>query len=50
VKAVADSHGGRVELLDAAGGGARFVVTLPASEAEPVRSDRAAGVFPSREA
>jgi signal transduction histidine kinase len=49
VKAVADGHGGRVELLDAAGGGARFVVTLPASETQPVRSDRAAGVFPSRE-
>jgi two-component system, OmpR family, sensor kinase len=32
VKAVADAHGGRVELLDAAGGGARFVVTLPAGE------------------
>ena len=30
VKAVADSHGGGVELTDAEGGGARFVVTLPA--------------------
>jgi signal transduction histidine kinase len=29
VRAVAEAHGGRVELLNAAGGGARFVVTLP---------------------
>jgi two-component system, OmpR family, sensor kinase len=50
VKAVADAHGGRVELSEAAGGGARFVVTLPAIDAAPVRSDDAAGVFPSREA
>ena len=35
VKAVADAHGGRVELLDAEGGGARFVVTLPAGAAGP---------------
>jgi two-component system, OmpR family, sensor kinase len=47
VKAVADAHRGRVELLDAPGGGARFVVSLPVSEGEPVRSDRAATVFPS---
>jgi two-component system, OmpR family, sensor kinase len=33
VRAVADGHGGRVELRDAAGGGARFVVTLPAVSA-----------------
>ena len=33
VRAVADSHGGRVELLPAQGGGARFVVTLPATGA-----------------
>jgi two-component system, OmpR family, sensor kinase len=45
VKAVADAHGGRVELLDAPGGGARFVVTLPAAAIAPVRSDRAASVF-----
>ena len=45
VKAVADAHGGRVELLEADGGGARFVVHLPAAESEPVRSDRAATVF-----
>ena len=50
VKAVADAHGGRVELSDADGGGARFVVTLPATHAAPVRSDQAARVFPSREA
>jgi two-component system, OmpR family, sensor kinase len=50
VKAVADGHGGRVELLDADGGGARFVVTLPATDKQPVRSDRATTVFPSREA
>jgi signal transduction histidine kinase len=31
VRAVVDAHGGRVELLDAEGGGARFVVTLPAA-------------------
>jgi two-component system, OmpR family, sensor kinase len=50
VKAVADAHGGRVELSDATGGGARFVVTFPASDAEPVRSDDEARVFPSPEA
>jgi two-component system, OmpR family, sensor kinase len=33
VRAVVDAHGGRVELLDAGGGGARFVVTLPAASA-----------------
>jgi two-component system OmpR family sensor kinase len=51
VKAVADTHGGRVELSSADGGGARFVVRLPALDAAPgtVRSDEAAGVFPSRE-
>ena len=45
VKAVADAHGGRVELLQSDGGGARFVVRLPAAVEEPVRSDRAATVF-----
>jgi two-component system OmpR family sensor kinase len=50
VKAVADGHGGSVELLEAAGGGARFVVTLPAIDAKPVRSDRPTRVFGSREA
>jgi two-component system, OmpR family, sensor kinase len=34
VRAVVDAHGGRVELLDAEGG-ARFVVTLPASAPAP---------------
>ena len=50
VKAVADAHGGRVELSEADGGGARFRVTLPATDAAPVRSDEATRVFPSREA
>jgi two-component system OmpR family sensor kinase len=50
VKAVADAHGGRVELSEAAGGGARFVVRLPAIDEAPVRSDEGARVFPSREA
>jgi two-component system OmpR family sensor kinase len=45
VKAVTDAHGGRVELLDAPGGGARFVVSLPVGAPAPVRSDRAASVF-----
>ena len=47
VRAVADAHGGRVELLDAPGGGSRFVVRLPATAAAPVRSDGAASVFRS---
>jgi signal transduction histidine kinase len=34
VKAVADSHGGAVKLEIPAGGGARFVVTLPAAAAQ----------------
>jgi signal transduction histidine kinase len=34
VKAVADSHGGSVELETPPAGGARFVVTLPAAHAE----------------
>jgi two-component system, OmpR family, sensor kinase len=50
VKAVADAHGGRVELSDADGGGARFRVTLPATDAAPLRSDVATRVFPTREA
>jgi two-component system, OmpR family, sensor kinase len=45
VKAVADAHGGRVELLDAPGGGSRFVVSLPAAAGAPVRSDSGATVF-----
>jgi two-component system OmpR family sensor kinase len=47
VKAVADAHGGRVELLGALGSGARFVIRLPASEIGAVRSDPAASVLPS---
>ncbi|HEX8714112.1 MAG TPA: HAMP domain-containing sensor histidine kinase [Solirubrobacteraceae bacterium] len=38
VRAVAESHGGSVALASPPGGGARFVVTLPAHE-EPARSD-----------
>jgi two-component system OmpR family sensor kinase len=34
VRAVVDAHGGSVDLLDAEGGGARFVVTLPAAGAQ----------------
>jgi two-component system OmpR family sensor kinase len=45
VKAVADGHGGRVQLLDAPDGGARFVVTLPVGAPAPERSDRGATVF-----
>ena len=47
VRAVAEAHGGRVELLDAEGGGARFVVSLPLgleselSAESPVAPDRA---------
>jgi two-component system, OmpR family, sensor kinase len=37
VRAVADAHHGRVSLSDAEGGGARFVITLPAADA--TRSD-----------
>jgi two-component system, OmpR family, sensor kinase len=46
VRAVTTSHGGSVEVRDAEGGGARFVVTLPA-KAVP-RSDSAATVFVDR--
>ena len=35
VRAVAEGHGGSVELSDADGGGAVFTVRLPASEDEP---------------
>jgi two-component system, OmpR family, sensor kinase len=45
VKAVADAHGGRVELLEAPGGGSRFVVSLPVSATAAVRSDGGATVF-----
>jgi two-component system OmpR family sensor kinase len=43
VRAVTASHGGTVELGDAEGGGARFVVTLPATGA--TRSDSGATVL-----
>jgi signal transduction histidine kinase len=43
VRAVASSHGGEVELRDAEGGGASFVVTLPA--AAPARSDDGVSVL-----
>jgi two-component system OmpR family sensor kinase len=43
VRAVTHAHGGRVELGDAEGGGARFVVTLPA--ADVTRSDSGASVL-----
>ncbi len=39
VRAVAEAHGGRVELLDAEGGGARFVVTLPLAVGSEVTAD-----------
>ena len=51
VKAVTAAHGGRVELLEAEGGGARFVVRLPAGGGAPAqRSDDPASVFDPREA
>jgi two-component system OmpR family sensor kinase len=43
VRAVTDAHRGRVELGAAEGGGARFVVTLPAADA--TRSDSGASVL-----
>jgi signal transduction histidine kinase len=46
VRAVTAAHGGQVELGDAEGGGARFVVTLPAGAA--TRSDGAATVLAPR--
>jgi two-component system, OmpR family, sensor kinase len=46
VRAVAESHGGTVELGDAEGGGARFTVTLPAGAA---RSDLPASVLTPKE-
>jgi two-component system, OmpR family, sensor kinase len=45
VRAVVDAHGGRVELLNAEGGGARFVVTLPAAGS---RAPEAAAAPPQR--
>jgi signal transduction histidine kinase len=49
VKAVADAHGGTVELIDAPDGGSRFVVSLPAGAGRQVRSDAGATVFGARE-
>ena len=46
VRAVTASHDGRVELSDAEGGGARFVVTLPAEST--TRSDPAGSVLVQR--
>ena len=46
VRAVTTSHGGTVEVGEAEGGGARFVVTLPAGP--PTRSDAAATVLVER--
>ena len=43
VRAVTTSHGGTVDIREAEGGGARFVVTLPAGP--PTRSDSAATVL-----
>jgi len=39
VRAVAEGHGGSVELESPAGGGARFVVKLPASGAPVPQPD-----------
>jgi len=47
VRAVTAAHGGDVEILDAEGGGARFVVTLPAEAG--TRSDSGASVLVQRD-
>ncbi|HEX6654444.1 MAG TPA: sensor histidine kinase, partial [Thermoleophilaceae bacterium] len=47
VRAVTAAHGGEVEIRDAEGGGARFVVTLPA--AAGTRSDAGASVLVNRD-
>jgi signal transduction histidine kinase len=47
VRAVTGAHGGDVEIQDAEGGGARFVVTLPAES--PTRSDYDASVLVQRD-
>jgi signal transduction histidine kinase len=47
VRAVTAAHGGDVEIQDAEGGGARFVVTLPAEP--PTRSDRGDSVLVHRD-
>jgi two-component system OmpR family sensor kinase len=48
VRAVVDAHGGRVELGDAEGGGARFVVTLPAAAPTPTPPGAPRGALRSR--
>ena len=40
VRAVAEAHDGRVEVLDAPGGGARFVITLPLARGRRPRPRR----------
>jgi len=47
VRAVTAAHGGEVEILDAEGGGARFVVTLPVGAG--TRSDSGASVLVQRD-
>jgi two-component system OmpR family sensor kinase len=48
VRAVVDAHGGRVELGNAEGGGARFVVTLPAAATAPTAPGAPRGALRSR--
>jgi two-component system OmpR family sensor kinase len=46
VRAVAEAHGGAVELREAEGGGALFAVTLPALVAQPTASSGVVGTEP----
>jgi two-component system, OmpR family, sensor kinase len=46
VRAVAEAHGGSVELREAEGGGALFAVTLPALMAQPTASSGVVGAEP----
>ena len=46
VRAVAEAHGGRVEVGDAEGGGAVFIVTLPAAAAIRTDADRVSESVP----
>ena len=48
VRAVTDAHDGLVELGDAQGGGARFVVTLPVADATRSESGDSVLVQPSQ--
>ncbi len=50
VKDLVEMHGGTIEVDDAAGGGARFTVTLPISETADGLPLRATGEFRAREA